>query len=793
MNLFPGVRLLLAVLLLAAPIAMAAPPPDASAQSASAHVGAPLSLIPEPASLQMRQGAFVVDARTGIVAHRGAAETVARQFAGYVQHARGIELSLRDAGSDRNADSEGSIEFRIDPRGKAASPEAYALDATPQRIVVSAADERGLFYGAVTLWQLMTQDEGDAIRVPALHIDDAPRFAWRGLMLDSARHFQGVDEIKQLLDAMALHKLNTFHWHLTDDQGWRIEIRKYPKLTSVGGCRIPAGDGGIGADGKPAPYCGYYTQAQIRDVVHYAAERHIQIVPEIDVPGHATAAIAAYPQLGVGGKPLAVSNEWGVNTNLFNVEDGTFHFLEDVLAEVIELFPGPYVHIGGDEAVKDQWESSPRVQARMRELGARTPSDMQGLMVKRLETFLVAHHRRLIGWDEILESDPGSSPGQALPAEATVMSWRGAEGGLDAVRKGHDVVMSPSSELYFDYLQTAMPDEPPGRPAIIPLRQAYAYEPVPDALTPAQRAHVIGVQANTWTEHMRSFARMEHAIFPRIAAVAETGWSPRARKNYDDFLARLPAQLQRYRRLGIDYARTPFEVAIDVDADRVAGTASVALSNPTGYRDIRYTTDGSAPTAASPAYTNPLALHLPADVRAAVFFDGQPLAPASQDRIDATSLLSRSDEQLAMCTDALMLRLEDDGPREGARKVFKVDIFNPCWEWKAADLRGIAGIRVRAGHIPYFFQLAHDEPSRKFRPATTPNGELHVRAGCDGDTLAEVPLPARPDADGFVTLDAKLPANTRPQDLCIYFTGDTRPSMWVLDRVTLEADEAPGR
>jgi hexosaminidase len=282
-----------------------------------------------------------------------------------------------------------------------------------------------------------------------------------------------VGEIKQMLDAMALHKLNTFHWHLTDDQGWRIEIKQYPELTKIGDCRIPAGDGGLDAAGRSKPYCGYYTQEQIRDVVRYAAALHITIVPEVDVPGHATAAIAAYPQLGVLDTPPVVSNEWGVNTNLFNVEESTFVFLENVLGEVVDLFPGAYVHVGGDEAVKDQWKASARVQERIRELGVKDEAGMQSYLIKRLEKYLVAKHRRLIGWDEILEG--------GLPEEATVMSWRGIEGGITAANQGHDVVMAPSSELYLDYLQTDSPNEPPGRPATIPLKQVYAFEPVPAA------------------------------------------------------------------------------------------------------------------------------------------------------------------------------------------------------------------------------------------------------------------------------------------------------------------------
>ncbi|KAF1711961.1 beta-hexosaminidase [Pseudoxanthomonas sangjuensis] len=539
-----------------------------------------------------------------------------------------------------------------------------------------------------------------------MHIDDTPRFSWRGLMLDSARHFQSVDEIKRLLDAMALHKLNVFHWHLTDDQGWRIEIRKYPKLTEVGGCRIPAGDAGIDpTTGKPAPYCGYYTQDQIRDVVAYAAARHITIVPEIDVPGHATAAIAAYPRLGLLGEAPAVSNEWGVHANLFNTEESTFRFLEDVFGEVAALFPGEYVHVGGDEAVKDQWIASRHVQQRMKELGAKDEMAMQGLLVARLQKLLAASGKRLIGWDEILEGD--------LPPSATVMSWRGTEGGIAAANRGHDVVMTPVDTLYLDYLQSDSPDEVPGRPTLSTLKDVYDFEPLPSALPEDRQQHILGLQANAWTEHMRTFDRVQHQVFPRIAALAETGWSPAAKKNYDDFLVRLPAQLRRYDALGIKYAKTPFE------------EKAVAQGN------------------------------------------------------------SRSDEQMALCSRTVPLRLEDDGPFAGERAIFNVDIFNPCWEWKQARLAGIGAVEVRAGRIPYNFQLAHDEEKRSFKPAKSAHGELVVRAGCDGAELANVPLPAQPDADGFVTLQAPIPARSRPADLCVYFTGDTRPAMWVLDRVTL--------
>ncbi len=728
-------------------------------------------LIPAPASLRMRKGSFTIDADTPLRADGDAAQSAARLFSGFVAKSHG--LALEPAAGPR---TKNGIRFVIDQ--SLSGDEAYALEISSSRIEVRGRDARGLQHGAVTLWQLMVDADGKRTQLPALRIEDAPRFSWRGTMLDSARHFQSVDEIKRLLDAMALHKLNVFHWHLTDDQGWRIEIKRYPRLTEVGGCRIPSGDGGIDPrSGQPRPYCGWYSQEQIREIVRYAAERQITVVPEIDIPGHATAAIAAYPELGVSGKPIAVSNEWGVNTNLFNVEKSTLVFLENVLTEVVDLFPGRYVHLGGDEAVKDQWIASPQVQARKAQLGLKTEMQLQSWMMRRLEKTLAAHQRRLLGWDEILEGE--------LPASATVMSWRGTEGGLQAASQGHDVVMTPASSLYLDYLQTASADEPPGRPALVELRSVYAFEPVPATLAKDKQHHILGLQANVWTEHMRTFARVEHALFPRVAAVAEIGWSAPSARDYDGFLDRLPAQLQRYRALGIGHAKTPFEVRIDAEEDRAARTATVTLSNPLGYDDIRYTTDGSAPTAQSPKYAQPMSLRLPIRVRAAAFHAGRALGDASERRLSAGSLLQRNDEALTMCTNALMLRLEDDGPADGARAIFNVDIFNPCWEWKQADLSGIAGIEIRAGRIPYFFQLAHDEPARKFKPAQSAHGELVIRAGCDGPTLASLPLPQSPGSDGFLTLKAPLPPQPAAQDLCIHFTGDTRPAMWTLDRVRL--------
>lgn len=769
----PAPASLLLCLLLAPMANAAAPAPIDDAPGPQLRPDS-LMLIPAPASVRAAAGpGYTVTATTPLQAVGKPARRVAHQFADLLARSGGPKLAPPSS-------TPGGIRFELDPTLRMAD-EGYRLDASAAGIHVRARTETGLFHGATTLAQLATGERPGL--VPAVAIEDAPRFPWRGLMLDSARHFQSMDEIRQVLDAMAAHKLNTFHWHLTDDQGWRMEIKRYPKLTEVGSCRVPAGDGGRDpSSGAVRPYCGYYTQAQIREIIAYAAERHIQVIPEIDVPGHATAAIAAYPELGVLDTPLQPLSEWGVFPNLFNVEDSTLVFLENVLEEVIDLFPSRYVHIGGDEAVKDQWIASARVQQRMRELGVADEEAMQSHMLKRLETYLESHDRQLIGWDEIIDG--------GLPPQATVMSWRGTEGGLKAASLGHDVVMSPVTHMYMDYLQTTSPNEPPGRPLQISLAKAYNFEPVPEALARDKQHHILGLQANMFTEHTRNYGRLQHNLFPRVAAVAETGWSPRERRDFRDFLARLPAQLARYRAWGLQYAQTPFEVQVQRTDDRAAGKVTLALHNPLGY-EVRYTTDGTPVTGTSARYQQPLQATLPANLQAAAWYEGKPLAAApTVARFTAQSLLNRNDDELLSCPDSgkLVLRLEDDGPADGPRAVFNVDIFKPCWRWADADLRGIARIEVRAGRIPYYFQLAHDEPNRVFEPAKRPHGEMVLRRGdCTGTPFAEVPLPAGPDRDGFITLDADIPAAAAVEgDICISFTGDTRPTMWVLDEVTLQ-------
>jgi hexosaminidase len=513
-----------------------------------------LDVIPAPARVTARRGVFAFRADTWIsIPPDPRVARTARYLADLLHQTAGIELKITER-SGATAAPTGTIAFRLDQPGFNSNPEAYGIDISPAGVILSSTDPRGLFYAAVTLWELCPaarSQESAPITLAAVSISDTPRLPWRGLMLDSARHFQSSQFVMRYIDWMALHKLNVLHWHLTDDQGWRLEIKRYPRLTSVGAWRVPEGPAAAAdidsATGRPRLYGGFYSQDEVRQIVAHAAERNVTIVPEIDMPGHATAAVVAYPQLGVTDHPpTAVPSDWGIYPNLYNVEEGTFTFLENVLDEVIALFPGEYVHVGGDEAVKDQWKASPRVQARMRELHVANEEALQSYFVQRIGKYLQAHGRRLVGWDEILQG--------GIAENATVMSWRGLEGALTAVGAGHDAVLSPSPTLYFDHRQGRGADEPPGRGAVITLRDVYDFDPMPGGIAVSQRRHVLGLQGNVWTEHMRTEDRVAYMTFPRAAAVAEVGWSPEGERDWSGFVRRLPSQFARYRALGIRYS-----------------------------------------------------------------------------------------------------------------------------------------------------------------------------------------------------------------------------------------------
>jgi len=749
------------------------PPQKAASAPAPAPPAAPPALIPYPASISACSGSFVADARTSIEATTKDPEAnrIAHWLGAIVERTRGIHFATAPA----PAGGGNTIAFELDP-ARSDTDEGYALDVSSTRIVVKARSAHGLFNGAATLWQLLTLDAAQPARVPCLHIEDHPRFAWRGLMLDPARHFQSPEFVKHFIDWMSVHKLNVLHWHLTDDQGWRIEIKKYPKLTQVGAWRQPAGAAGLDEDGKPFRYGGFYTQDEIRDIVAYAQQRFVTIVPEIEMPGHAQAAIAAYPRLGVTGSNPGVSRDWGVHTYLYNVDDSTFHFFEDVLGEVMGLFPSPYIHIGGDEAAKEQWHASAHVQAQMRKLGVKDETGLQAYFTKRIEKFLSAHGRKLIGWDEILEG--------GIPEQATVMSWRGTKGAVEAAKLGHDVVLSPDPSLYFDHLPGDLPDEPAGRPKVISVQDVYDFEVVPKEIDVVQAAHVLGAQAPLWSEYFRTEASVARAAFPRAAALAEVLWSPASTHDWNSFIARLAVQQARYRALGMPYAQSVFAVRIDADLSVKRDSARVTLANQTHYGTIRYTLDGGAPTAHSSAYSAPFDTPASGEIRAAAFTNDTALADARARKLDRTSLLTRNSAELAQCNPAsgVILKLPVDGPSNTTRDAVVVDIFDPCWAWPKANLDGIDHLEIDTALLPYNFQLYKDAKNIVTRkPATYPIGELQLHVDrCDGPaakTVSLAPLLAR---NAGHTLAIPVADIGGTHDFCLRFATGKHDPMWVV-------------
>jgi hexosaminidase len=734
----------------------------------------PVSLIPLPAQLQQEQGSFKVENGAGISVPAGdqAARASASYLADLLARTRGLQLVVKEGAAAQ------AIVFQRD--GKSTHAEGYTLDVTAQGIRVSAHDDDGLFYGAVTLYQLLTPNaQQGQVEVPALHISDWPRFAWRGVMLDSARHFQSVDEVKTLLDQMAQHKLNVLHWHLTDDQGWRIQIKRYPELTRIGAWRTPPD---AGHDGEPQRYGGFYTQEQIRDLVAYAAARHITVMPEIDMPGHAQAAVAAYPQIGVTGQRPPVSVDWGVNPYLYNVDEPTFQFIDNVLDEVMALFPSRYIHVGGDEAIKDQWKASPAIQAKLRALHLKDEDALQGWFIGRIGKYLSAHGRRLIGWDEILDG--------GVPADATVMSWRGTDGAIKAARLGHDVVMSPAPDLYLDSLQSMQPDEIAGREPVRSLEDVYRFNPVPSVLTPAQAAHVLGAQANAWTEHMPSMRHVERAAFPRLDALSEVVWSPAAAHDWKSFLARLPAQFQRYAAQHIDYADSAFEPTIQLDANAAlkSGKAVVTLADQAGYGAIHYTTDGSKPDSRSPLYRQAFAVTWPAIIKAAVYADdGSVLAATRTRSIDREHLLSRAGVELTNCGGSdFRLHVQPMPDATSMTPVYAINVFDTCQQYPATPLDGIASIHVDAARLERNYALAHDIKLVVSRPHSTPYGELVVHLDrCDGPVVATAPLPNPATGQRSFALDAALTPQQGEHSLCLVFTASTDGPLYAFDRVSL--------
>lgn len=519
----------------------------------------------------------------------------------YVEKQTGVKLT-----SHAGMPVDGAICLTLDLSDDNA--EAYKLIVNDKRVCISGASEAGVFYGIQTLRKSLPVAQDINVNLSAVEIYDKPRFAYRGAMLDVARHFYTVDEVKTFIDMLALHNINRFHWHLTDDQGWRIEIKKYPKLMSVASERKETVVGrwysGI-YDGKP--YGGYYTQDELRDVIDYAAKRHITIIPEVDLPGHMQAALTAYPELGCTGGPYEVRTIWGVSQDVLCVgNDFTLQFVKDVLSEVADIFPSEYIHIGGDECPKVRWEKCPKCQERIKSLGLKSDAKhtkeqrLQSYMIQEAAKYLKEKGKRIIGWTEILEG--------GLVPDATLMSWIGESGGIEAAHQHHDVIMTPNTYLYFDYYQSKkVEDEPLAIGGYLPIEKTYNYEPMPKELTEEEQQYIKGVQANLWTEYIPIFSQVQYMVLPRLGAAAEVQWTDPSKKDYKDFLRRVPHLVAVYDCYGWNYATHVYDVNVDMKADTVNHVLNVQLSTMADD-PIYYTLDGQDPTEKSLKYTKPFAI-----------------------------------------------------------------------------------------------------------------------------------------------------------------------------------------
>ena len=508
-----------------------------------------------------------------------------------------------------------AITLGLDP--DIANKEGYVLTTTPEGISINGQTENGVFYGIQTLRKsIPAEAKGATILIPAGEIKDEPRFSYRGMHLDVGRHFFPIEFIKKYIDLLALHNMNTFHWHLTEDQGWRIEIKKYPKLTEIGSQRSRTVIGRNTQEYDNTPYGGFYTQEEAKEIVKYAQERYITVIPEIDLPGHMLAALAAYPEMGCTGGPYEVCPRWGVFEDVLCIgNDKTMQFLEDVMSEIIEIFPSEYVHIGGDEAPRDRWKECPKCQARIKAEGLKADKNhtaedrLQSYCMTRIEKFLNSKGRRIIGWDEILEGD--------VAPNATVMSWRGASGGIKAAQMGHDVIMAPNTYCYFDYYQTAdTKDEPLGIGGYVPIEKVYSLDPTFD-LNEEQKKHIIGAQANLWTEYIATTEHGEYMVLPRMAALAEVQWTQPEKKDFKDFTTRLASLMKFYQRDGFNYAKHVFDLKVDFTPD-VAKKAVVVTLSTIDDAPIYYTLDGTEPTTASLKYIEPVVITETADFQAVV-------------------------------------------------------------------------------------------------------------------------------------------------------------------------------
>ena len=567
------------------------------------------NVIPLPQEIVEGEGeGFLLNSKTSIV-YEGdeVMKRNAEHLSGYIKDLTGLELEVTDS------KKENAIRIAVAEAGD--NSEAYKLTVDKNGVNITGASAAGVFYGIQTLRKSIPAGAGEVL-LPAVTINDSPRFSYRGAHLDVSRHYFTPDSIKRFIDILALHNLNRFHWHITDDQGWRIEIKKYPKLTTVAAERDETviGRNSGEYDGKHyGPF--FYTQDECREIVAYAAERHITVIPEIDLPGHMQAALAAYPEYGCTGGPYEVWKMWGVSDNVLCAgNDATLSFIEDVLAEVIEVFPSEYIHIGGDECPKTQWEKCPKCQARIKALGIKSDKKhsaemyLQSFVINHAEKFLNSKGRQIIGWDEILEG--------GLAPNATVHSWRGVEGGIEAAKQGHDCIMSPTTFMYFDYYQTKYTDdEPLAIGGYVPVEKVYSFEPINDTLSVDIQKHIIGVQANLWSEYIPTFSHVEYMELPRMAALCEVQWCKPENKNFEEFKQRLLPLIGIYEKYGYNYAKHILDIEEKFTTDTEKGAIVIGFKTLDNL-PIYYTLDGSEPTEKSALYTAPIEIRESCTVKA---------------------------------------------------------------------------------------------------------------------------------------------------------------------------------
>jgi hexosaminidase len=598
-----------------------------AAAFSSTALSAEIFIVPRPAKVQIGIGQFMLSAKTKIF--------VASSDSNLQQIASGLQSKLSRVTvfpmpitHKRKSPTVDRIVLKLMPERNDLGPEGYTLSVTPNTVTVSAPHPAGVFYGIQSLYQLLPpQVDGSKLadsvswNVPCVEIEDQPRFQWRGMHLDVCRHFFPVEFVKKYIDLLAAYKMNTFHWHLTDDQGWRIEIKKYPKLTTIGAWRKQT-------MGDSTRYGGYYTQKEIRDVVAYAKKRYITIVPEIEMPGHSLAALASYPELACTRGPFQVGTEWGVFDDVYCAgNEKTFRFLENVLKEVMALFPSKVIHIGGDEVPKTRWKACRKCQQRIKREELKDEDELQSYFIQRIEKFLNRHGRHIIGWDEILEG--------GLAPNALVMSWRGEDGGIAAAQVGHDAVMTPGSYCYFDHYQGKY-NEPVAIGGFTPIEKLYMYEPVPAALSPDEAKHILGAQGNLWTEYILDSRQAEYMLMPRMLALSEVLWSPKELRDSTDFFRRLDRQYERLVDRDVNFRVPPPN---GVGGNKfVFGETSVNLSSPISGGVIRYTLDSTEPTSASLVFAEPIFVSKACTLSARTFWKDRmsPWVTSVYHRLDST-------------------------------------------------------------------------------------------------------------------------------------------------------------